>query len=145
MRARGRRISDGRLRAAALALCALACGSAAGAELRVGAGVDVGRKQGTVAGSLRYGPASAFVWHDNVAVALAYELEPKAGWEAGFGVVLVGRTDEHVGTHLNGIVRLSYCLARFCISGLHVSHGSTFGIARERPNSGLNFLVLELR
>jgi hypothetical protein len=96
-------------------------------------------------GSLRYGPASAYVWHDNHALALTYELEPKEGWEAGLGAVVVGRTDEHVGTHLNGIVRLGYCLARFCITGLHVSHGATFGIARDKPNSGLNFLLLELR
>lgn len=145
MRARRRRILDGFFRAAALAFCALQCGGAAAADLRVGAGVDVAHKQGTVVGALRYGPASAFLWHDNYALALTYELEPRKGWQAGLGVFVVGRTDEHVGTHLNGVIRLGYCFGRFCISGLHVSHGSTVGIARDKPNSGLNFLMLEVR
>jgi hypothetical protein len=95
--------------------------------------------------ALRYGPASAFLWHHNYALALTYDLQPREGWEAGLGGVLVGRTEENVGTHLNGIVRLGYCLKRYCISGMHISHGSTFGIARDKPNSGLNFLLLEFR
>ena len=145
MRARGRRIPDGFLRAAALALCALPWGSAAAADLRVGVGADVVHRQGTAVASLRYGPATGFLWHDNYAVALTYELRPHEGWEAGFGGFLVRHTGPKVGTHLNAILRIGYCLKHYCLSGMHVSHGSTFGIARDRANSGLNFLMLEFR
>lgn len=95
--------------------------------------------------SLRYGPASAFLWHDNYALALTYELRPREGWEAGLGGILVDHTGESIGTHLNAIVRIGYCLKHFCVSAMHISHGSTIGIAREKANSGLNLLMLEYR
>lgn len=146
MRTRRRRIPDGLLRAASLALLALPCGSVAGADLRVGAGVDVVHKQSMAVASLRYGAVTALAWdNDNYGAGLTYEVGPMRGWEAGIGAFLAARTDGNLGTQLNALVRLAYCHGHVCLSGIHISHGSTFGIERDKANSGLNFLLLEFR
>ena len=39
----------------------------------------------------------------------------------------------------------SYCGKEMCLTFSHVSHGAAIGIETDKPNSGLNFLLLEYR
>lgn len=64
---------------------------------------------------------------------------------AGIGAIAARRTDDDVGTHPNALLRGSYCGEQLCLSYAHISHGSSLGIARGKPNSGLNFVYLEYR
>lgn len=114
-------------------------------EVRIGAGADVYNDAGMLMGSFDYRPASLLVWEGNFGAGLSYNFGPDEGWNAGIGGILVGDTDELTGTHLNALLRVSYCGSRLCLSFSHISHGSRFGIYEDKPNRGLNFLYVEYR
>jgi hypothetical protein len=68
-----------------------------------------------------------------------------SGWSASLGGIVVRRTVEDVGTHLNFLLGASHCGEALCLSYAHISHGALLGIERGATNSGLNFLFLEYR
>lgn len=103
-------------------------------------------KAGMAMGSLALGPFSFYVWdHHNYGASLAYRFGARVGWNAAAGGILVRRTDDDLGTHLNVLLRGSYCGQKLCLSYAHMSHASGLGIERHEANSGLNFVFLEYR
>jgi hypothetical protein len=112
---------------------------------RVGAGVDVIHQAGMPVVSVALYPASILVWEDNGGVALTYPIGPRVGWSGAVGAMVVAETDDDLGTHLNLLLRLSYCGQKLCLSFAHISHGGAIGIETDKANSGLNFLYLEYR
>ena len=154
MRARRRRIPDGLFGTATLVRALLLAsivlplaGQAAegGLDLRVGAGVDIIHEQGMAVASLKAGPLTMLAYHHIAGVGLTKDFGRREGWNSSLGVIVVTDKSEEVGTHLNFLLRLSYCHKEACLSYAHVSHGEGIGIARDRPNAGLNFLILEYR
>jgi hypothetical protein len=131
----------------AITLLCLAPGfSHAEPELRIGAGIDVIHKSGMAMGTVALGPFSFYAWdHNNYGAALAYGFGPRVGWNAAVGGILVRRTDDDLGTHLNLLLRGSYCWQKLCLSYAHMSHASGLGIERQKANSGLNFVFIEYR
>ncbi len=122
-------------------------GQAAGGELdlRAGAGVDIIHAQGMAVASLKAGPLTMFAYDEIVGVGLTKDFGRREGWNSGLGALVVTDKSAEVGTHLNFLLRLSYCHRHACLSYAHISHGEGVGIARDRPNAGLNFLFLEYR
>ena len=114
-------------------------------DARIGVGTDVIHKRYTLGGMAKYGPLSAFVWDANYGIGATLEMGRKVGWNAGLGMIVVRQTDDTIGTHLNFLIRGSYCLRKACLSAAHISHGSDLGIAAHRENDGLNFIYLEYR
>lgn len=115
-----------------------------GSEVRVGAGFDVIHKPGTEFVVIKYGPAEAIIWSGNYGLGATYDVGPAVGWQAGFGGVYVADTDDKVGTHNNFLLRGGRCTRDWgCFSIRHISHGKKLGIARDRPNAGLNFVMWE--
>ena len=131
----------------AIALLCLAPGScSAEPELRIGAGMDVIHKAGMAMVSAALGPFSLYAWHHhNYGASLAYRFGARVGWNAAAGGILVRRTDDDLGTHLNLLLRGSYCGKALCLSYAHISHASGLGIERGKANSGLNFVFIEYR
>jgi hypothetical protein len=154
VRARCRRIPDGLFgittlaRALLLASTVLSLpGQAAesGLDLRVGAGVDIVHEQGMAVASLKAGPFTVLAYDRIVAAGITRDFGRREGWSSGIGAIVVSEKSGEVGTHLNFLLRLSYCHGEACLSYAHVSHGEGLGIAKNRPNAGLNFLMLEYR
>ncbi len=154
MRARRRRIPDGLFGIATLARALLLAstvlpfaGQAAenGLDLRVGGGVDLIHEHGMAVASLKAGPLTMFAYEDAVGVGLTKDFGRREGWNSGLGGIVVTEKSAEVGTHLNFLLRLSYCHKHACLSYAHISHGEGVGIAKNRPNAGLNFFMLEYR
>jgi ABC-type amino acid transport substrate-binding protein len=140
-----------RIRSVAFIAAAVLCAAspaihAAEPDLRVGAGLDVIHKRGAVMAAVTYQPVSFYAWgNDNFGVGLTYRFGGPKGFSFNAGGIAVYRTDAVIGTHLNFLVRLSYCGKELCASFAHVSHGKIFGFDKDSANSGLNFLYLEYR
>ena len=138
------------MRRALLLACLVLTASSAAAEaerrdIRIGVGTDVIHKRYTLAGRVKYGPLIAIGWHDNFGVGATWDFGRRDGFNGGLGAVLVRETDHSVGTHLNFLLRGSYCRRHACLSLVHISHGSDLGILPHRENDGLNFVFLEWR
>ena len=148
------------LRRPALVACVLLClasAAAHGADLgalfadkRVGAGVDVVHDRGAPVLSASAGFASLLAWRrhssgNNFGVGLAFPIGNPEGFNFGLGGMLIDKTDDLIGTHLNFLARASYCRKTFCLSAVHLSHGRIFGLDKEAANGGLNFVFLEYR
>lgn len=84
--------------------------------------------------------------YQKLGIGATYDVGPDHGWQAGIGGIYTGKTDEDVGTHANFLLRGSYCLRNWgYFSARHISHGSFIGIAKDKANSGLNFITWEYR
>lgn len=117
-----------------------------GQEVRVGAGADVVHKQGMGVGIVKVGPVEALLWEHNAGIGATYDVGNTNGWQAGLGGIYTKNVDEDVGTHANFLLRGSYCMKGWgCFSARHISHGAFLGIAKDRANSGLNFITWEAR
>ena len=130
-----------------LLLVALPCmAQEPGHDLRLGAGADILHERGTAMASLSMDGFSLLAWNSgNFGVGMSYRVGSRVGWNGSLGGIAVRHTDEAVGTHLNFLVRASYCGERLCLSFAHLSHGAQLGIRRDAANGGLNFLFLEYR
>ena len=95
--------------------------------------------------SLKAGPFTVLAYDRIAAVGLTKDFGRREGWSSGIGAAAVSETSVEVGTHLNFLLRLSYCRKLACLSYAHISHGEGLGIAKNRPNAGLNLLMLEYR
>lgn len=136
-----------RLLALAAAILPSGVGAADGErrDIRIGIGADVIHERYTLAGRIKYGPLVAIGWHDNFGVGATWDFGRRDGFNGGVGAVLVRETNGSVGTHLNFLLRGSYCRRHACLSLVHISHGSDLGILPHRENDGLNFVFLEWR
>lgn len=115
-------------------------------ETRAGAGADVVKQKAMVALSLKAGPLLALAWESgNGGLGATYDIGQATGWRAELGGFYARRGDEDLGTRLNFLLRGGYCWRRLCAMYSRLSHGAGLGIERHRANSGLNFLMLELR
>ncbi len=114
-------------------------------DTRIGVGTDVVHRRYTAMGAVKYGPLTAYVWERNLGLGATFEMGRKVGWNAGVGAILVAKVDDTVGTHLNFLLRASYCLTKVCLSAAHISHGTDLGILPNRENDGFNFVYLEYR
>lgn len=114
-------------------------------EVRVGGGVDIVHQPGMEVVTVKLDAMEVLYWEKNFGIGAAYDVGNTVGWQAGLGGIYVAKTDDDVGTRANFLLRGSYCWVRTCLSVRHISHGSSLGIARDRPNSGLNFIALEYR
>lgn len=127
-----------------LPACAVADNELIG-DLRVGAGADILHEQGLAMASVSLYPATVMAWHDNYAVALAWPFGKRKGWNGNVGLLYLDHKMRGLGTNLNLVAQISYCGGRFCLSGAHISHAAGIGIEKDKPNSGLNFVFLEVR
>jgi hypothetical protein len=114
-------------------------------EGRIGAGADVIHEAGLPMAALSLYPVSVYAWSHNFGVGATFEMGKPEGWNGGIGGILVRTLDEDIGTHLNFLLRASYCGRKLCLSLAHISHGGVIGIREEANNYGLNFLFLEYR
>jgi hypothetical protein len=116
-------------------------------DLRLGGGVDVVHKQGMAMAALSIDNFSLLTWdnHLDFGLGLGFRLGSRLGWNGQIGGIAVRRTDDDLGTHLNFLLRASYCGERWCLSYAHISHGALIGLERSATNSGLNFMFLEYR
>ena len=116
-------------------------------DARIGAGIDVVHDRGLPMASVKVGWVSMLAWNaDNFGVGLTVPIGRPDGLNFGLGGIAVYRTDsELIGTHLNFLVRASYCWTRICASFAHISHGRVLGIDEQAANASLNFLYLEYR
>lgn len=113
-----------------------------GADKRLGVGADVVHKPGMGVAELRYDYATALAWRNNYGLGGTYDVS-RGRTEAGLGLIYVRNTDEDLGTNLNFLLRAGYCWPKYCLSIIHISHGSALGIEPDKANSGLNFLIME--
>jgi len=113
--------------------------------VRLGAGAEFLYRSGTATASLKFRALNALFWGDNGGLGLTADFGHRVGWNGGFGGLLAAHTEEALGTPLNFLLRGSYCGRQLCLSLVHLSHGALFGIARDKSNQGLNFLLLEYR
>lgn len=115
-----------------------------GADVRVSIGMDVVHKPGMEVISVKVGAIEGLVWKHNAGIGMTYDVGGHRGLQAGLGGIYTHKTDDDVGTHANFLLRGSYCAKRWgCFSMRHISHGAFLGIAKDKANSGLNFLTWE--
>jgi hypothetical protein len=136
------------MRAALLALLILSGVCAAQEpkhDVRLGAGADVLHQRGKAVVALTADSFTLLAWNNaNFGAGVSYRLGRPTGLSGSIGGIVVHHTDEDVGTHLNVLLRASYCGEKLCLSYAHISHAS-FLFAADAANSGLNFVFLEYR
>lgn len=113
------------------------------ADTFIGIGSDIVHQPGMGVAQFTHAPATVLAWRHNYGMGATYDLRD-GPWQAGLGAIYVRHTDGDVGTHSNFLFTGRHCWSGACLGLVHISHGSMLGIKKDKPNSGLNFLLLQI-
>lgn len=100
-------------------------------------------RQSRIGGSIHYWTGSKSQNEkNNLAVSVDYAMPLTENFEFIGGLCSLNRKSKQTGTYLNACVGIEWTSEKYFIRFWHASHGASFGISRDKANSGYNFIII---